>query len=143
MGQNYFETVCVIYHRLTVYLLTLSSSCWLTHKALTIDLHVGMYCVHLRTYPHVQLFSFIYFSTNCLQISFGLPFFLFSVDVHLISTFGMDVGCILYTCLIHCYFLLLEIWERGMVLVLIYSSAFEMKYSWLVLLLLRLLDPLH
>lgn len=112
MGQNYFETVCVTYHRLTVYLLTLSSSCWLTHKALTIDLHAGMYCVHLWTYPHVQFFSFIYFSTNCLQISFGLSFFLFSVDVHLISTFGMDVGCILHTCLIHCYFLLLETGKR-------------------------------
>lgn len=69
------------------------------------------------------------FSTDLLQLSFGVPLFLFLVGIHLIATFGIEVGCILNTCPIHCHFLLLITWDRGVVFVLIYSSSLKMVFG--------------
>ena len=43
-------------------------------------------------WPHVQLFSFISFSTVLLHVSFGLPLFLRPSEVHLRATRGSAAG---------------------------------------------------
>lgn len=60
----------------------------------------------------------------------GLFLVFLTSSFRLVSIFmanlGMEVECILQTCPIHCHFLLLINWNRGMMLILLYSYSFEM-----------------
>jgi hypothetical protein len=59
----------------------------------------------------------------------GLPLFLFPVGVHLNATLGMEVGCIRHTWPIHVHLRLFISWDSVVVLVLLYSSSFEMVFG--------------
>lgn len=87
-SQSLTIVVKMVWKRVEKFLLNKSSSCWLLifHKAITRDLHAGMFYRHLQTCSHPQSISFICFSTYLLQVSFGLPLFLFSNGVFLIAT---------------------------------------------------------
>lgn len=87
-SQSLTIVVKMVWKRVEKFLLNKSSSCWLLifHKAITRDLHAGMFYLHLQTCSHPQSISFICFSTYLLQVSFGLPLFLFSNGVFLIAT---------------------------------------------------------
>jgi hypothetical protein len=95
----------------------------------SIDLHACLSWDQCWTYPHVQSFSFISFSTERLQVSLGLPHFLVPVGVHLNATLGMEVGCIRHTWPIHVHLRLFISWDSVVVLVLLYSSSFEMVFG--------------
>lgn len=60
----------------------------------------------------------------------GLFLVFLTSSFRLVSIFmanlGMEVECILQTCPIHCHVLLLITWNRGMMLILLYSYSFEM-----------------
>lgn len=72
------------------------------------------------------LLPFIFFPL--LISSRFLLVFLLSVSVLFNGILRTEMGCIIQTCSIHCHFL----WNRGMVLFSIYSSAFEMIFRFYV-----------
>lgn len=53
---------------------------------------------YLWTCAHVQLFSFLPFPIDLLQVSYDLHLFRFPVGIHLMATLDIEGGCILQTC---------------------------------------------